>query len=72
MYELFSAWPDSCENTNRIAEQCNFDFEFGVTKLPYFEAPDGRDNKEYFVSLCEEGLQKHYGGRITKELRERL
>lgn len=72
MYELFSAWPDACENTNRIAEQCNFDFEFGVTKLPYFEAPDGRDNKEYFVSLCEEGLQKHYGGRITKELRERL
>ena len=39
MYELFSAWPEACENTNRIAEMCSFDFEFGVTKLPYFVAP---------------------------------
>ena len=72
MYDLFSAWPDACENTNRIAEMCNFDFEFGVTKLPYFEAPDGRDNKEYFVSLCDEGLRRRYGEDITDELRTRL
>ena len=32
MYDLFSAWPQACENTNKIAEMCNFDFEFGVTK----------------------------------------
>ena len=56
MYELFSAWPEACENTNRIAEMCSFDFEFGVTKLPYFVAPDGMDNKEYFVKLCRDGL----------------
>ena len=72
MYELFSAWPDACENTNRIAELCNFDFEFGVTKLPYFEAPDGRDNKEYFVSLCEDGLRRRYGSRVNAALQERL
>ncbi|MEG2833206.1 MAG: DNA polymerase III subunit alpha [Ruthenibacterium sp.] len=72
MYNLFSAWPEACENTNKIAEQCNFDFEFGVTKLPYFEAPSGQNNKDYFVDLCEAGLKKHYGDAITPELRARM
>uniref|UniRef100_UPI00349E7007 PHP domain-containing protein n=1 Tax=uncultured Ruthenibacterium sp. TaxID=1905347 RepID=UPI00349E7007 len=72
MYDLFSAWPEACENTNRIAEMCNFNFEFGVTKLPYFEAPNGMDNKEYFVQLCEQGLYKHYGKQVSPEIRERL
>lgn len=71
MYALFDAWPEACENTNVIAAQCNFDFEFGVTKLPYFEAPDGLDNKEYFVSLCEEGLKRHYGD-APAAVRERM
>ena len=72
MYELFPAWPEACENTNKIADMCNFDFEFGVTKLPYFEAPDGMDNKEYFVKLCNEGLVRRYGSAVTPELRQRL
>ncbi|MEG0911164.1 MAG: DNA polymerase III subunit alpha [Ruthenibacterium sp.] len=72
MYDVFSAWPEACENTNKIAEQCNFDFEFGITKLPYFEAPNGQDNKDYFVDLCEAGLKKHYGDAITPELRARM
>ena len=72
MYELFSAWPEACENTNKIAEQCNFDFEFGVTKLPYFEAPGGMDNKDYFVKLCREGLERRYGSGVTPQLQERL
>ncbi len=72
MYELFRAWPEACENTNRIAEQCNFDFEFGVTKLPYFEAPDGMDNRTYFNRLCRDGLARHYGDNVPKELTERL
>ena len=72
MYALFSAWPEACENTNKIAEQCNFDFEFGVTKLPYFEAPDGEDNRSYFIRLCEEGLQRRYGPQAPDEVRRRL
>ncbi|MEG0762422.1 MAG: DNA polymerase III subunit alpha, partial [Oscillospiraceae bacterium] len=72
MYELFSYVQEACENTNKIADACNFDFEFGVTKLPYFKAPNNRDNKEYFVSLCEEGLAKHYGKNVPKAVRERL
>ena len=72
MYELFSAWPEACENTNRIAEMCSFDFEFGVTKLPYFVAPDGMDNKEYFVKLCWDGLLRRYGADVPEDIRARL
>ena len=72
MYELFSAWPEACENTNRIAEMCSFDFEFGVTKLPYFVAPDGMDNKEYFVKLCRDGLLRRYGADVPEDIRARL
>ena len=72
MYELFSAWPEACENTSRIAEMCSFDFEFGVTKLPYFVAPDGMDNKEYFVKLCRDGLLRRYGADVPEDIRVRL
>ena len=72
MYELFSAWPEACENTSRIAEMCSFDFEFGVTKLPYFVAPDGMDNKEYFVKLCRDGLLRRYGADVPEDIRARL
>lgn len=72
MYELFSAWPEACENTNRIAEMCSFDFEFGVTKLPYFVAPDGMDNKEYFVKLCRDGLLRRYGADVPEDICARL
>lgn len=72
MYELFSAWPDACENTNKIAQMCQFDFEFGVTKLPSFEVPDGMDNRQYFEMLCRQGLERHYKDRITPEIEQRL
>ncbi len=72
MYDLFSYVPEACENTNKIAEQCNFDFEFGNTKLPYFEAPDGLTNQEYFEKLCYEGLERRYGPNVPPENRERL
>ena len=72
MYDLFSMVPEACENTNKIAEQCNFDFVFGDTKLPYFKAPDGMENQEYFEKLCYEGLERRYPGKVTEALRERL
>ena len=72
MYDLFSMAPEACENTNKIAEQCRFDFHFGETKLPYFKAPDGLDNQVYFEKLCRDGLERRYPGHVTPELRERL
>ena len=73
MYDLFAMVPEACENTNKIAEQCNFQFTFGETKLPYFKAPGGMENQEFFEKLCWEGLEQRYPGRSGDEtLRERL
>lgn len=71
MYDLFGYVREACENTVKIAEKCNFDYEFGVTKLPKYTAPDGSDNYDFFVKLCNEGLKKHYPV-ITKEIQDRL
>ncbi len=72
MRELFGVYEGAIENTAKIAEKCNFDFEFGVTKLPKFTAPDGEDNMEYFVRLCREGLERRYGKNPKAEIKERL
>jgi DNA polymerase-3 subunit alpha len=72
MYDLFSIVPEACENTNKIAEQCNFDFDFGHTKLPYFKAPDGMENQAYFEKLCWEGLERRYGPDVPEANRKRL
>lgn len=49
MRELFPNVPEAYENTVKIAERCNVEFEFGKTKLPRFDVPDGKDHIEYFV-----------------------
>ena len=72
MRELFSYIPDAIDNTHEVADKCNFDFEFGVTKLPRFESPDGMTNQEYFEKLCWEGLEEKYSGKISDELKDRL
>lgn len=72
MYDLFAIAPDACENTNKIAEMCNFDFDFSKSHLPYFTAPDGLDNQVYFEKLCQDGLKQRYGKGITPEIQQRL
>lgn len=72
MSALFGSWPQALENTVKIAEMCNFDYEFGHTKLPSFTAPDGTDNEAYFREMCERGLIERYGENPAKEIRERL
>ena len=72
MASLFGVYEGALENTLKIAQQCNLEFEFGVTKLPYYTAPDGRDNTEYFVSLCKEGLVKRYGENPGQDKIDRL
>ena len=54
------AW-EAVENTQRIAERCNVDIEFGVTKLPHFEVPEGYDSWTYLNKLCYDGLKERYG-----------
>lgn len=72
MAQLFGNYPGALENTRKIADMCNFDFEFGQTKLPLFVAPDGEDNLSYFKQLCYEGLRRNYGDNPPESIRERL
>ena len=60
MERLFEDYPEAIENTTRIAEKCNFDFEFGVTKLPLFDAPVS-DHKLYLREECIKGLNNIFG-----------
>ena len=72
MRSLFPDMPEAIDNTAKIAEMCNFDFEFGNTKLPYFETPNNMDHFEYFRKLCYKGLYKRYGDDVPDEYKERL
>ncbi|MBQ0083575.1 MAG: DNA polymerase III subunit alpha, partial [Clostridiales bacterium] len=71
MAEIFSAVPEAISNTEVIASKCNFAFEFGNIKLPYFDIGE-RDHFEYFREKCYEGLRKNYGESPKKEAVERL
>ena len=48
------------ENTQKIAERCHVEIEFGVTKLPKFDVPEGYNSWEYLNKLCFEGLEERY------------
>lgn len=54
------AW-EAVENTQRIADRCHVEIEFGVTKLPHFEVPEGYDSWTYLNKLCNDGLHERYG-----------
>lgn len=73
--EMRQAIPDvdeAFENTVRIAERCNLEFEFGKTKLPYFAAPNGEDNLAYFRRMSYEGMHRLYGEDPVPSVIERL
>ena len=58
------AW-EAVENTQTIAERCNVDIEFGVTKLPHFEVPVGFTSETYLSKLCFDGLKERYGSSFS-------
>ena len=72
------AW-EAVENTQRIADRCHVEIEFGVTKLPKFDVPEGYDSWSYLNKLCYDGLKERYGedidapaGKSGQSFRERL
>lgn len=71
MKELFPYALEALENTQKIADRCNVEIEFGVTKLPKYDVPEGYTSWEYLNHLCREGLKKRYPDGET-ELTERL
>ena len=60
MRALFPYAPEAIENTHMIAERCNVEIEFGVTKLPKYEVPEGFDSWSYLNHLCREGFKTRY------------
>ncbi len=72
MLELFKDCPEAVYNTSKIAEMCNVDIQFGDTKLPHFDVPNGQNHFDYFKEKCYEGFYKHYGENPDKALVERL
>lgn len=72
MYDYFKNVTDALENTVKISEKCNLEFEFGVTKLPNYDVPvEFSTHAEYFRKLCYDGINKRYGV-ITDEIKQRL
>ncbi len=66
MWDMFSYIPEALENTTKIAEECNFDYEFHVSKLPKFPVPEGIEPYEYLKNICYSGLIERY--EVFKEV----
>ena len=71
MATLFPYALQALENTQKIADRCEVEIEFGVTKLPRYDVPEGYTSWEYLNKLCFEGLERRYTP-VTEELKERL
>lgn len=71
MRELFKFIPEAIENTERIAERCNVEFEFGKIKLPHFDLPNDvpadTPHEVYFGDLAKSGLKARYEGKVSSE-----
>ena len=75
MRELFPYAKEALDNTYKIAQRCNVEIEFGVTKLPKFEVPQGYDSWGYLNKLCDDGMKKRYpedDGTLRKRLEYEL
>ena len=73
MSDYFSNLPDAIENTVKIAEKCNVEFEFGHTILPNYEVPEGyATHYDYLRKLCEDGIKNRYGENPSKEILDRM
>ncbi len=71
MIKDFKDTPEAIENTQKIVEKCNFEFELGKYQLPYFEVPKGQTPDDFLKNSCKKGLKKRYSD-INKEITERL
>ena len=75
MRKIFASIPEACDNTEKIAQQCDVTFTFGELHLPDFQAPEGLTKPQYLRKLCEKGLAERYPeaeGEEFADLQERL
>lgn len=72
MSEYFKNFPDAIENTVKIAEKCNVEFEFGHTILPNYDVPEEfSTHYDYFKKLCYDGIKIRYGENPSQEILDR-
>lgn len=71
MAQLFEHIPKAIENTQKIADKCNVELEFGNTHLPHFDTPEGYTNKDYLRHVAQKGLEERYAP-ITEEVSQRF
>ena len=72
MSEYFSAFPDAIENTVKIADKCNVEFEFGHTILPNYDVkPEFPTHYDFLKKLCDDGIKKRYGENPSEEVLKR-
>lgn len=72
MREIFSDFPDACENTLKIAERCNVNFEFGKIQMPVYPLPENYSDEKIFLhDLCYKKISERYEN-ITDEIKSRL
>lgn len=72
MKALFPYALQALENTQKIADRCHVEIEFGNTKLPHFDVPEGYTTWTYLNKLCYDGLEEKYSKEQAEELRPRL
>lgn len=72
MSDYFKNVSEAIENTVKIAEKCNVEFEFGHTILPNYDVPEEFETHyDYLKKLCDDGIKNRYGENPTKEILER-
>ena len=72
MMEYFKSIPEAVENTVKVAEKCNVEFEFGHTILPNYDVPDEFETHyDYLKKLADDGIKKRYGDNPSKEIIDR-
>ena len=72
MIEAFKEIPEAIENTQKIVDMCNFEFELKETKLPAFKVPNDKTDNDYLRELSQEGLKKRFGNNPSKEVIDRM
>jgi DNA polymerase-3 subunit alpha len=72
MAEIFKDIPEALENTQKIVDACQFEFELGKTQLPHFPVPENKTPEQYLTELCQEGLRKKFGSEISSAMTDRM
>jgi DNA polymerase-3 subunit alpha len=72
MEKAFGEIPGAMENTQKIAESCNFEIKLGETQLPHFKVPEGFTSESYLEKLTEEGFKKRFSQKMTPEQKKRM